>query len=287
MEFMSRNIDNCNIFCYNFCRILSEITERGKKMLEKIDIHITDHCNLNCKGCNHFSPISKEFYLDTEEYSRDIERLAKLSNGEIGKIFLIGGEPLLHPQLKDFFTITRRNFPNSRIIIITNGILLLKQDNTFWEACKNSKVEIWLSQYHLNLDYDLMKQTAAKYSVFFGNTTDIGEDSNNWYKWKLDLNGEQNPDSAYKNCVLKKCVALKHGKVFTCCTSAHIDQFNNYFNKNLELSEDDYVDIYKANSFDEIIQKISNPIPFCKYCKPAQWEYTKWEHSKKEISEWI
>ena len=33
------------------------------QMLEKIDIHLTDHCNLNCKGCTHFSPLAEDFYL--------------------------------------------------------------------------------------------------------------------------------------------------------------------------------------------------------------------------------
>ena len=131
-------------------------------MLEKIDVHITDHCNLNCKSCTHFSPLADEFYLDIKEYIGDIERLSELSKGDIGQIFLIGGEPLLHPQLKYFFQITRLNFPKTRIIVITNGILLNKQDNTFWEACKKSNIEIWLSQYHLNLDYDLMKKVMNK-----------------------------------------------------------------------------------------------------------------------------
>lgn len=255
-------------------------------MLEKIDVHITDHCNLNCKSCTHFSPLADEFYLDIKEYIGDIERLSELSKGDIGQIFLIGGEPLLHPQLKYFFQITRLNFPKTRIIVITNGILLNKQDNTFWEACKKSNIEIWLSQYHLNLDYDLMKQTAAKYNVFLGNTTDIGDDSNNWFKFTFDLNGEQDPVETYNNCALKKCVAIEHGRIFTCCISAHAKYFNKYFNQNLELTDEDSIDIYKVRSFDEIMQKVSNPIPFCKYCKRVKWEYQNWEPSRREISEW-
>ena len=46
------------------------------------------------------------------------------------------------------------------------------------------------------------------------------------------------------------------------------------------------IDIYKAESIDEILKFIVNPIPFCKYCNldstPIEWGL-----SKKEISEWV
>ena len=97
------------------------------QMLEKIDIHITDHCNLNCKGCTHFSPLSEEFYLNIDNFRTDLARLAALTGAQLGQIFLLGGEPLLHPHLTDFFPIARDLFPNTQIIIITNGILLPQQ----------------------------------------------------------------------------------------------------------------------------------------------------------------
>ena len=29
-----------------------------------LEIHLVDHCNLNCGGCNHFSPIAKPWFID-------------------------------------------------------------------------------------------------------------------------------------------------------------------------------------------------------------------------------
>ena len=72
-------------------------------MLEKIDIHITDHCNLNCKGCTHFSPLSEEFYLNPVNFRADLARFAALTGAQLGQMFLLGGEPLLHPHLTEFF----------------------------------------------------------------------------------------------------------------------------------------------------------------------------------------
>jgi ABC-2 type transport system ATP-binding protein len=47
------------------------------------EIHLTEHCNLNCKGCFHFSCIAEEEYLTKEEFERDISRISELSKGVV------------------------------------------------------------------------------------------------------------------------------------------------------------------------------------------------------------
>jgi hypothetical protein len=32
----------------------------------ELEIHIVDHCNLNCAGCNHFTALAKEYYIEKE-----------------------------------------------------------------------------------------------------------------------------------------------------------------------------------------------------------------------------
>lgn len=57
----------------------SRVIEVRKKI--KFEVHITEHCNLNCKYCFHFSPLAKEEYLTLEEYERDLARLSELFGG--------------------------------------------------------------------------------------------------------------------------------------------------------------------------------------------------------------
>lgn len=258
-------------------------------MLEKIDIHLTDHCNLNCKGCTHYSPLAEPFYLSIEEFERDLARLSYLLSGELGQIFLLGGEPLLHPNIKDFFPIARKLFPKTQLIIITNGVLLHKQDDSFWQACKDSNIRIWVSLYELNIDRKTPEQKAREYGVYLGYTTP-GKDEYNrrkWTKTKLDLNGKQYWIDSFEYCWVKNCVTLKHGRLYTCPTLAHIEHFNKYFNQNLELSEFDYVDLYKINCRKAILDTLVKPVPFCRYCKTREKEACFWEPSKKDINEWI
>jgi predicted aldo/keto reductase-like oxidoreductase len=83
------------------------------------------------------------------------------------------------------------------------------------------------------------------------------------------------------------CIELVNGKLFTCCYAAHISDFNKYFNQNLEITNKDYIDIYEANSIDEILRFLSQPIPFCRYCNWEKMEKSiTWGMSKKEIIEW-
>lgn len=258
-------------------------------MIEKIDIHLVDHCNLNCKGCTHFSPLAEEFYLDLDTFECDLTRLSKLTNGAVGSIFLLGGEPLLHPQVTEFFPIARRLFPDTKLVVITNGILLQNRADDFWQACRDNNIQLWISKYDLTLDYDKIQQTAKEYGVFCGFTslrrTENGDKE--WIKYTLDPEGNQYYVNSSDWCAVKNCATLKKGKLYTCCTVAHIEHFNKYFNTNLEVTPYDYVDIYKVHNMRALENALSKPIPFCRYCKTANHEKGVWAPSKKEISEWI
>lgn len=70
--------------------------------LMQIEFHLADHCNLNCKGCTHFSNLVKEPVLaDYEQFRQDLRRLSGLFSN-IYEIFLLGGEPLLNPDAGNF-----------------------------------------------------------------------------------------------------------------------------------------------------------------------------------------
>ena len=76
--------------------------------LLRYEVHLTEHCNLNCKSCFHFSSRAEEEYLDVTEYEKDCKRLSELFGGVASDILLMGGEPLLHPDIEKFIEITRK-----------------------------------------------------------------------------------------------------------------------------------------------------------------------------------
>jgi MoaA/NifB/PqqE/SkfB family radical SAM enzyme len=121
----------------------------------QLQIDLCSHCNLNCQMCCHFSPIAGESYLNIDVFSRDMKRIAYLSGNYIGDIVLVGGEPLLHKDINKFIEISRKLFPCCRLVIITNGLLLINIENTnkeFWSICHENDVELTITVYPINLD---------------------------------------------------------------------------------------------------------------------------------------
>ena len=120
----------------------------------KFEVHVCEHCNLNCKGCYHFSPLAKEEFLDVVEWENDCKRLSILFDREMEFISLMGGEPLLHPKICDLLKITRKYFDIGDVSIITNGILLLDMDDDFWNTCRENNVTIRQTKYPIDIVFN-------------------------------------------------------------------------------------------------------------------------------------
>jgi len=104
----------------------------------------------------------------------------------------------------------------------------------------------------------------------------------------IDLSGKQNVKDSFLRCsAANRCVALDNGKIYTCTTIPYVKYFNIMFKENLEVSERDYLDIHCVDNFDEIMNFLCSPPPFCRYCnqKGMIWD-TSFEISKKKIEEW-
>ncbi|MDR1285585.1 MAG: 4Fe-4S cluster-binding domain-containing protein [Campylobacteraceae bacterium] len=274
---------------WHFLKMKLKAHQRLKpRKLLRFDIHLTDHCNLNCKGCEHFSVIAEEKFLNIDIFKKDCERLSQLTNGCIDNIMLMGGEPLLHPQISQIVKITRQYFPVGIIKIITNGILLLKQKSDFWQSCADNEIGISITKYPIKIDFDTIKKTAEKYNVNLEYYSNSDKEEKTMYRVPIDINGKQNIKKSFKSCFrANQCIQLQDGKLYTCQTVPYIDYFNKRFKQNLKVSNKDYIDIYKAKNIEEILIFLSKPIPFCRYCDINKTVFgLEWGISKKDISEW-
>jgi hypothetical protein len=277
----------------------------GKKVKNKkrehlrFDVHLADHCNLNCKGCEHFSPLSPQKFIDIKKYEHDCKRLADLTGGNIGDIALLGGEPLLHPNICDIIRITRSHFTNGLVRIITNGTLLLKQSDDFYDCCRINDITIVITIYPVRLDYEAIMNMAEKHGVKMQFWGDVKNASNSrrklpidyvgksWRKLSIDIKGKQNPERSNALCYASNyCFQLVEGKLYKCWRIAYIKYFNDFFDKSLKITESDYIDIYKENDIDIILEKLHRPARFCRYCIMDSASVIKWANSEKNITEW-
>lgn len=250
------------------------------------DVEITEHCNLNCKGCESLAPLAEEEYLDIEECEKDLSRLSEISGGIVDHINILGGEPLLHPYIDRFLTLTRRYFPIGRIVIVTNGILLKSMEQKFWEACKKNEIVLGVTRYPMQLDYGWIINKAEKEGVqfqWFGN-----DRREHWIHTKMDLSGQMNGTESFLHCWnANTCTVIEHGKLYPCPRVAKIRHFKNVFKANMPVSEKDYLVIEEIKSLDEVMNFLANPIPFCRFCCPKSHYKEPWEISRKIMEEWI
>lgn len=99
----------------------------SETILRYFVLNILDHCNMNCQGCNHFANIAEKRFVSIEDIRRDTKRMSELcEGGKVARIGVMGGEPLLHPDLLEILEVTRMHFPKSLIQLVSNGLLLLQ-----------------------------------------------------------------------------------------------------------------------------------------------------------------
>lgn len=256
--------------------------------LSYFEFSIVDHCNLNCKGCNHFACIAEERYVPAEKIRQDLNRLSELLHGAVTRIGVMGGEPLLHPDLLEILAATRAAFPNTEILLFTNGLLLLKMSEDFWTCCRENNIVVNNTKYPIDQDYEGMQRTAAEHDVrfqFWG----IADGQKTLWKHPLDLDGRQDPVYSFWACdEANKVVNLDDGRLYTCPQAPSIRIFNQKYGTHLEWEPGDYLDIYKAQSADEVFRFLSTPNPFCRYCAVSKRVFgLPWEQSKQEMSEWL
>ena len=259
-------------------------------------VALTDHCNMNCRNCHTFSPIADEKFLDSTEYRKDLKRLSEIFDEECGVIQLDGGEPLLHPQLMSIIKETKENFDIGNIKLFTNGLLLDDVEENLWEIFHEYDVEIILNKYTLACRDDILKKKAEiydiKYQVIdYAHSNFRGEISHNYgisEQLLLDIGG-RSAELNFSYCPYAARVPrLKRGKLYKCSLPAVINRINKYYDLNFHVSELDYVDIYKEESSHKILDRLSKPLPFCRYCRTNHIIYDiPWSVSKKEKREWV
>jgi hypothetical protein len=268
-------------------KIITRTSEKKRSRL-RFQINVVDHCNLNCKGCTAFSPVAEEKCMDVAIFERDCARLSELTGGQIELIDLLGGEPLLHPEITNIIKIARSHFHGGDINIVTNGILLKKMPGDFWDACRENDINIIISGYPIKLDIDGIKNITKKNNIRLtirGNANDVKI----WNKVPIDTGGGQDAVKNFRICYgANFCITLEEGKLATCPIPFVIRHFNKYFNQNIPAAEQDCIDIFKVKSIDEIFDFLRRPAPICAYCNLKKIIYgITWAVSKKEITEWI
>jgi len=267
-------------------RCIKRVTPRT--ILKTLVVNICDHCNLNCRGCDHFSPIANKRFDDVNRIEKDLRQLRKILDESIEKIGVMGGEPLLHPELCEILKISRDIFPNTLIWLCTNGIGLLKQSEEFWECCRENKIVINVTKYPIAFDYEeaenLAREKGVEYCYYHG-----GQVEKTLGHYPLDISGRQDATDSFLHCfhANNTCNMLSNGKLYTCTVAPNIPIFCEKYGLENPLTEEDGIDIYSVANKRELFELLSHPMPICSYCNTRGRTFLHpWGQSERKIEEW-
>jgi hypothetical protein len=261
----------------------------GRPHLQRLIIHLTDHCNLNCRACTHFSNIAQPSFADLEEFQRDLRRM-RLLFSQLHELFLLGGEPLLHPQVGSFLSAARAMFPEASIKLMTNGLLLPRMEEAFWSAMAQNDILLEVDLYPVSLDKEEVVALAEDHHVRYQLEEQRGDV---FFRLPLDATGTQDIQQSFTACEHAGivCPLLRAGKLYPCAYPAYIDLFKTRFAcAGFELMPDDYRNIYEVQNGWELFDFLSHPITWCRFCDFTNKESIVWEQAspkKAQAGDWL
>ena len=269
----------------------SRLTKMAAKPM--IDVQVCDHCNLRCAGCLHFAPLAERRFLDLDEYEHDLERLSSIEGigGYFGTVVLMGGEPLLHPRVADVVRMTRRHLPEEHIGLCTNGLLLRRMGDDFWDAIVTCDVELALSPYPIPVDYAALVELArgkGAWVTFNGDITGTCERKEAFLRLALDPEGACDPVRSFTSCpVGGRTLQLARGAIWPCQVAAHHESFARRFGYDMHDGPDDALPLDAIRSTDDIETFRRRSHPMCRYCDNDALAVVPWERSELAAEEWL
>ncbi|GGK43384.1 hypothetical protein GCM10010124_40190 [Pilimelia terevasa] len=231
-----------------------------------IEFNLTEHCNLSCTHCDHASSVMPPRFADLASFTRDIEALSHTL--EAAEFKFVGGEPLLHPELLDFLKVARRVGIARRFILVTNGVLLHKVPDEFWDLIDG----MWISIYpgvRNRFDWDWVQQKADEHRIFVWRkeTPEFAQRS-----LIAEIRSEELVQMVFDNCDLahlESCHAVYEGRYYMCAPSVWTEPrlalrgvtFNNRQVDSVALHDNPNL----RDELDELIRR-RQPLEACRYC---------------------
>lgn len=237
---------------------------------------ILNRCNLNCKRCEHGSNLVHENdFLELEKFESYLIQLKKKFKN-ILRFQLLGGEPLLNPQLDKYIVLTRKYFPATKIEVVTNGLLIPKMSANLIDVIVKNNAFFWITQYPptrqiLDQIMDVLDKNRIVCEL-----TPPRVQFRRWVTLKQE-NGEKAFEKwKDKDC---SCHAIDKGRIYICPLIFKLYDMKEYLDIQIEDNEllNSSLDLM-SDEIDgwDILQYYTFVTPICRYCSPdnvlENWE---------------
>ena len=241
----------------------NRITKYQKPVLEYLEYHVSWNCNLKCRGCAHYSNLfDKPLFGDLDQFRKHLFRLRELFD-HIERFRLLGGEPFLNPQIGEFVKAAREAFPDTDLRVVSNGLLVPRLGSDVLEILRRYGVTIDISNYPPTAKaMNKISRVLTDAGVPFSITPEIHE-----FRYIAGSKRTKHGSQTFSHCPEKICHFLHDdGRLSMCGIPVFYQSAKDMLKTERELSDSDWVDLYRVKDGYEVLKRFSEAIPFCDYC---------------------
>ena len=294
---MTRLFRNIDIKAYvvpthvqKFCESYKSVDEclveidLSKPRMKQFDVNLVDHCNMKCKGCLRFSNLVTEpKFADYKRMINDWKRIKELFWG-VERIKLMGGEPLLNPDICKYIDAARKIFPDADIMVTTNALLINDKCDELFETMKRNNCFFDISLYEpMEKRMPYIEQLLTEKGVWYF----VNNSKGDFYK-VMSATPDYDADKMYEACIAKNCHHLREGKISVCSRPQYAHIINERYGVNIP-TYDGVWDIYEENiDAWELDRKLSSSFAACRYCAPpVSYEWGRADDKTAKFEDWF
>jgi organic radical activating enzyme len=255
-----------------------------KPTIPFLETMITQVCNLSCEGCTNYSDLNHKGYVKWEDGKQDIAKW--LNVVDIPDFGIMGGEPLINPEVYDWLYGIRELMPSSQLRFTTNGLLLHKHPDIMKTMLdignivfkitahtNDSRTKLGIKNIFNQYKWEVVTEFGitrwktdnnVRFQVNYPTT--FTKSFQNAYEDMMPFHSV--PIKAYDICCQQTCPLLYNGKIYKCSTAGLLkDTLARFNNPNIDEWED-YID-NGVSPTDDIVPFLNNfgkPSALCGQC---------------------
>jgi hypothetical protein len=258
-----------------------------KPVLPFLETMITQVCNLACAGCTNYSDLSHKGYVSWKDGKEQLKKWLEIV--DIPDFGIMGGEPLINPQVEDWLVGVRELMPNAQIRFTTNGLLMHKHtgiiklmhelgnvvfkitvhtpddeilkstiddifNNFQWAEVTEYGIKRWKTSNNLRLQINYPTQFLKTFKGDYSNM----------------LPFDSIPSESFNDCIQQTCPLLYNGKIYKCSTAGLLKDtldFNNIEDEAWKKHIDNGISTTdNINNIKRFVENFGKPNALCRQC---------------------
>ena len=274
--------------------------------IDRLEFYITNVCNLTCDGCNRYNNYHFKGWQAWDDYAEDLEKWSKRI--EIRHPVILGGEPLLNPDITKWITGINRLWPEHSGVQVQSNGTRIDRVRDLYDALNSRNTGNWIgiSIHNPNDREEIftrirnflenpIKETADKSDPIGSDFQFVDKNFTYVHAWMSDKFVNSNilerhgrftlyhsdPVRAHENCTFRRFKNYHwiRGRIYKCGPVALMPEFDQQHIFDISDEDRALLYAYRGLSIDEFdtrgqhfLATIDDVIPQCKFC-PEDYVY--------------